>query len=80
MKGGRHANNPVVVADQRITYCQPRKKGTKVDVFSPDYVSSSSPFAVHDVTSRGANISFSKGSRHVPKNPNEVRKKGKRKK
>jgi hypothetical protein len=80
MKGGRHANNPIVVEDQRNTYCQPRKKGTKIDVFSPDYVARSSPFATHDVTSRGANISFGKGSNRLPKNPNEVRKKGKRKK
>lgn len=79
-KGGRHANNPFILPDQKVTYCQPKKRASKVDVFSPDYTALSSPFAAHDVTSRGANMAFAKGSLARPRNPNEVRRKGKRKK
>ena len=79
-KGGRHANNPITIPDQKVTYCQPKKRASKVDVFSPDYMTLSSPFVAHDVTSRGANMAFTRGSSARPRNPNEVRRKGKRKK
>lgn len=78
-KGGRHANNPFILPDQKVMYCQPKKRASKVDVFSPDYTALSSPFAAHDVTSRGANMAFAKGSLARPRNPNEVRRKGKKK-
>ena len=77
-KGGRHANNPFTLPDQKVTYCQPKKRESRLDVFSPDYFSLSSPFVAHDVTSRGANMAFAKGSLAKPRNPNEVRRKGKR--
>ena len=77
-KGGRHANNPFTVPDQKVTYCQPKKRESRLDVFSPDYTSLSSPFVAHDVTSRGANMAFAKGGLAKPRNPNEVRRKGKR--
>lgn len=53
-------------------------KKERVDVFSPEFITRSSPFAFHDVTSRGAVGGFNK--RHVDsRNPNVVKRKGKRK-
>lgn len=53
-----------------------------VDALDPNFMARSSPFAAHDVTSRGAQIYFARGGRGGRmKNPNEARKKtGKRKK
>lgn len=76
--GGRHANNPITCPDQKLTNQRVGTKKEKVDVFSPEFVTRSSPFALHDISSRGAVGGFNK--RHVDsKNPNGVKRKGKRK-
>lgn len=54
-------------------------KKDKVDVFSPEFVTRSSPFAFHDVSSRGAVGGFNKRHMDSKKNPNIVKRKGKRK-
>ena len=80
-KGGRHAINPILSADQRVTYKPPRSRATPLNALDSDYLAGSSPFAPNDVTSRGVNIAFRKKSsgvhhptssgRHV--NPNASR-------
>ena len=77
--GGRHAKNPITCPDQKLPNQRTASvKKEKVDVFSPEFIARSSPFAFHDVTSRGAVGGFNK--RHVDsRNPNAVKRKGKRK-
>ena len=85
-KGGKHADNPFLVEDQPMPHNRLSRKARQAgtDVFDPDFMTSGSPFAIKDVTSRSAqlgighfsNNSSSKGRR----NPNEVgRKRGKKK-
>ena len=82
-KGGRHHDNPILAPDQRVTYKEQRRRANKVDPLHPDYIANSSPFAMNDVTSRGANLAFARGSRGGGggrrKNPNQVKPRGKRK-
>jgi len=79
-KGGRHSDIPILAPDQRVTYKERRRRANKLDPLGPDYVTNSSPFAMNDVTSRGANLAFAKGGRGGRRrNPNQVRPKGKRK-
>jgi len=79
-KGGRHSDIPILAPDQRVTYKERRRRANKLDPLGPDYVTNSSPFAMNDVTSRGANLAFTKGGRGGRRrNPNQVRPKGKRK-
>ncbi|CAL8243191.1 unnamed protein product [Lota lota] len=78
-KGGKHANNPHLVEDQRFPQQRlSRKARQKTNVFDPDYVSGSSPFSENDTTSRAANLQISDGrgggGRHRT-NPNATRKK-----
>lgn len=61
-KGGRHAQNPILSADQRVTYKPPRSRSAPLDALNPDYMAGSSPFAQNDVTSRGVNIAFRKSA------------------
>ena len=74
--GGRHGN----------VSTNPRNKprySRKVESVNPldiDYVARESPFKYKDVHSRGANIGFKMGPRRTSKNPNEVAKKGTRRK
>lgn len=77
--GGRHANNPITCPDQKLPNQRiAGMKKEKIDVFSPEFVTRSSPFAFHDVSSRGAVAGFNK--RHMDsKNPNIVKRKGKQK-
>ena len=84
-KSGRHAHNPVLAPDQQVTYRERRRRENKVDPLSPDYVTLSSPFAVHDVTSRGARLAMGAGGQSSRggdrrRNPNVVQPKGRRKK
>ncbi|XP_046550595.1 RNA-binding protein NOB1-like [Haliotis rubra] len=56
-KGGKHANNPILVADQPFPHQRPTKKSLKsMDVFDPDFMASESPFCRNDVTSRAAQL------------------------
>ncbi|XP_046842737.1 RNA-binding protein NOB1-like [Xenia sp. Carnegie-2017] len=78
-KGGRHNNNPLLFEDQLITQRRLPKPKDKVNILDEDYVVRSSPFAVNNTTSRAFNLGF-----HVRnpnrRNPNEARKKTRRKK
>ncbi|CAH3042290.1 unnamed protein product [Pocillopora meandrina] len=83
-QGGRHSNNPVLTEDQpRGQHRLPRKKDN-MNVFDPNYIARSSPFAAKDVTSRASQLGYHlKGAQDYQnrRNPNEVRKKsGRRKK
>ncbi|XP_067651419.1 RNA-binding protein NOB1-like [Haliotis asinina] len=56
-KGGKHANNPILVADQPFPHQRPTKKSLKsMDVFDPDFMALESPFCRNDVTSRAAQL------------------------
>jgi len=81
-KGGRHSENPVLTEDQpRGQHRLPRKKDN-MNVFDPDYIARTSPFAAKDVTSRASQLGYHlKGAQYQNRrNPNEVRKKSSRKK
>ncbi|NXG16035.1 NOB1 protein, partial [Grallaria varia] len=78
-QGGKHANNPHLVEDQRFPQQRlSRKARQKTNVFDPDYVAGVSPFAEHDVHSRAANLhirdtALGAGRRRL--NPNAVARK-----
>ncbi|KAL4642107.1 RNA-binding protein NOB1-like [Arapaima gigas] len=78
-QGGKHGNNPHLVEDQKFPQQRlSRKARQKTDVFNPDYVAGSSPFAENDIYSRAANLQLRDaqcggGRRRV--NPNTARKK-----
>ena len=69
-RGGKHANNPVLVEDQPLPQ---RKAGRKAlldkratgaaGIASPDYVLRANPFAVRDVHSRAARHNYRPGVR-----------------
>ena len=84
-KGGKHGVNPVLFEDQPMAHNRVAKKArAKNDVFDPDYVIKPSPFIINDVTSRAAQLGITpqtKGAHYWDKrNPNEVRKRGTKKK
>lgn len=82
-RGGKHAENPVLCEDQPVPQNRPSKSAlAKVDMFSPDYETRSSPFAMNDVYSRAAQLGIRKANISVSKrNPNEpVRRVGKKNK
>ncbi|XP_029353336.1 RNA-binding protein NOB1 isoform X2 [Echeneis naucrates] len=78
-QGGKHANNPQLVEDQRAPQQRlSRKARQKTDVFNPDYVAGVSPFSENDIYSRAANLHIRDGHcgggvRRA--NPNAARKK-----
>ncbi|NXL85080.1 NOB1 protein, partial [Alectura lathami] len=78
-QGGKHANNPHLVEDQRFPQQRlSRKARQKTNVFDPDYVAGLSPFAENDIYSRAANLqirdaALGAGRRRL--NPNAVTKK-----
>jgi RNA-binding protein NOB1 len=78
-RGGKHANNPHLVEDQRFPQQRlSRKARQKTNVYDPDYVSGSSPFRENDITSRAANLQISDGrggGGRQRTNPNATRKK-----
>nr|KAG5712168.1 hypothetical protein BaRGS_014518 [Batillaria attramentaria] len=86
-KGGKHAKNPVLVEDQPLPQQRASKKSQKkMDIFTPEYVTGSSPFAVNDITSRAAQLGISGKHNYGAnaywnkRNPNEARKKHGRRK
>ncbi|XP_033928805.1 RNA-binding protein NOB1 [Melopsittacus undulatus] len=78
-RGGKHANNPHLVADQPFPQQRlSRKARQKTNVFDPDYIARASPFAENDIYSRAANLqirdaALGAGRRRL--NPNAVTKK-----
>ena len=82
-KGGRFSNNPLLSEDQCTN--RPRKplsQRAKLNVFDPNYVARSSPFLMNDVHSRAAKLQFQGAGYQKARrtNPNEVSRKGKRRK
>lgn len=78
-KGGKHAVNPRLVADQPEAQNRiGNRSRAKMNVFDPDYVANSSPFSLTDVTSKAAQLGIrsQKGHTHnwERRNPNVVRK------
>ncbi|XP_037553667.1 RNA-binding protein NOB1 [Nematolebias whitei] len=77
--GGKHANNPHLVEDQRFPQQRlSRKARQKTDVFDPDYTAGSSPFCENDIYSRAANLHIRDGQSGGGRrraNPNAARKK-----
>ncbi|XP_038068009.1 RNA-binding protein NOB1-like [Patiria miniata] len=83
-KGGKHADNPVLVEDQPIPHNRlSRKAQMTTDVFNTDFITGNSPFALKDTTSKSAQLgvrSFDSNAAHHRRNPNQVRPKKGRKK
>ncbi|KAG8227055.1 hypothetical protein J437_LFUL013238 [Ladona fulva] len=82
-KGGKHSNDPIICADQRVPQRHPsRLARTKTDALNPDYIAGSfSPFVMRDINSRAAMLGIHGTSvKHwLRRNPNE-NKHGRRKK
>ncbi|XP_034016217.1 RNA-binding protein NOB1 [Thalassophryne amazonica] len=78
-QGGKHANNPHLVEDQRFPQQRlSRKARQKTDVFNPDYLAGASPFCENDIYSRAANLQIRDsqcGGGRWRANPNSARKK-----
>uniref|UniRef100_A0A3P8RL23 RNA-binding protein NOB1 n=1 Tax=Amphiprion percula TaxID=161767 RepID=A0A3P8RL23_AMPPE len=78
-QGGKHANNPQLVEDQRFPQQRlSRKAHQKTDVFDPDYVAGVSPFCQNDIYSRAANLHIrdgQSGGGRRRENPNAARRK-----
>ncbi|KAM9765618.1 RNA-binding protein NOB1 isoform 1-T1 [Menidia menidia] len=76
-QGGKHANNPHLVEDQRFPQQRlSRKARQKTDVFHPDYEAGGSPFSQNDVYSRAANLHIRDGQSGAGRrreNPNAAR-------
>nr|CAG4640949.1 EOG090X07WR [Eulimnadia texana] len=77
-KGGKYANNPILVEDQR----EAQKRATKLamkktNALDPDYIAGNSPFAMNDVYSRASMLGRTGrgGNQWNRRNPNEARKK-----
>lgn len=78
-KGGKHAVNPVLVADQPL----PQQRKSKISIEEkrqlsvdkilndPDYIARQNPFALNDVNSRSSKF---RTNCRVSRNPNETRK------
>ncbi|CAI9724281.1 RNA-binding protein NOB1 [Octopus vulgaris] len=82
-QGGKHSNNPILFEDQRLPQQRATKKALqRLNVFDENYVVGQSPFRIHDLTSRAAQLGI-KGQEVKPwnrRNPNEgVRKFSKKK-
>uniref|UniRef100_A0A3Q2DLU0 NIN1 (RPN12) binding protein 1 homolog n=1 Tax=Cyprinodon variegatus TaxID=28743 RepID=A0A3Q2DLU0_CYPVA len=78
-QGGKHANNPHLVEDQRFPQQRlSRKARQKTDVFDPDYLAGTAPFCQNDIYSRAANLQIRDGQSGAGRrraNPNAARKK-----
>ncbi|XP_042879185.1 RNA-binding protein NOB1-like isoform X1 [Penaeus japonicus] len=86
-KGGKHARNPILAADQKEAKKHAsRLSYKKVNPLHVDYDTLNSPFAVRDVYSRASQLGYIAGKKNhqmywEKKNPNEGRRTtGKRKK
>ncbi|CAL4060566.1 unnamed protein product [Meganyctiphanes norvegica] len=79
-KGGKHAFNPILVADQREAQKLATKLGrSKTNPLHEDYDAGDSPFAVRDVYSRAAQMGYVGGKKQhnyywEQRNPNESKK------
>lgn len=79
-RGGKHAVNPILVADQREAQQLASKLGRKkTNPLHEDYDTGDSPFAVRDVYSRAAQLGYVGGKKQhnyhwEQRNPNEAKK------
>lgn len=76
-QGGKHANNPIIFADQPVPDQRPtRMARIKTNILDADYIPGYSPFAMRDTTSRSAMMGI-RGQQEVKywmrRNPNEVK-------
>lgn len=80
-QGGKHANNPILVADQPVPDNRPsRLARTKINAMEHDYIPGYSPFIMRDATSKSAMLGIKPkdGVKHwMKKNPNEARRRRK---
>uniref|UniRef100_A0A8C4PZ00 RNA-binding protein NOB1 n=1 Tax=Eptatretus burgeri TaxID=7764 RepID=A0A8C4PZ00_EPTBU len=76
-KGGKHAHNPILCADQRLAHEKVSRKAlARTAALEPDYDAGISPFAVHDLYSRSATLGVKRpgfGSGRQRMNPNTPR-------
>ncbi|XP_072385609.1 RNA-binding protein NOB1 [Diabrotica undecimpunctata] len=81
IKGGKHPNNPVLVADQPMPDNRPtRLARTKTNPLDDDYTAGFSPFVMRDVNSKSAQLCIRPGQEFkywMKKNPNEARRRKK---
>lgn len=79
--GGKHSNNPILSADQRLPDQKPtRLARTKNNPLGDDYIAGYSPFVMRDVNSKSAQLGIRnvKEVKHwMKKNPNEANRKRK---
>lgn len=78
-QGGKHANNPIIFADQPMPDQRPsRIARTKTNILDVDYIPGYSPFAMRDTTSKSAMLGI-RGNQDVKhwmrRNPNAKKKK-----
>ncbi|KAK3922387.1 RNA-binding protein NOB1 [Frankliniella fusca] len=78
-QGGKHANNPIIFADQPMPDQRPsRMARTKTNILDVDYIPGYSPFAMRDTTSKSAMLGI-RGTQDVKhwmrRNPNGKKKK-----
>ncbi|XP_068232747.1 RNA-binding protein NOB1-like isoform X2 [Palaemon carinicauda] len=85
-KGGQHARNPILVADQKeVRQFSSKISKKKTNPLHEDYDPDAAPFAIRDVYSRAAQLGYMADRCHnhyywEKKNPNERTKKYKKKK
>ena len=77
-KGGRHSEQPFLTEDQHFFKDRMPKGKDKVNPLDADYVSRVNPFAENDVNSRAFHLNLHVKNRQ-PRNPNENRKRGRKK-
>ncbi|CAG9836426.1 unnamed protein product [Diabrotica balteata] len=81
IKGGKHPNNPILVADQPMPDNRPtRLARTKTNPLDDDYTAGFSPFVMRDVNSKSAQLCIRPGQEFkywMKKNPNEARRRKK---
>ncbi|PSN57590.1 hypothetical protein C0J52_00534 [Blattella germanica] len=83
-QGGKHAKNPILCEDQRLPDQRPtRLAKTKTNPLDPDYIAGYSPFVMRDINSRSAMLGI-RGNMDMKslmrKEPNNAKRKGKKKK
>ncbi|XP_025833910.1 RNA-binding protein NOB1 [Agrilus planipennis] len=81
IKGGKHSNNPHLVADQPFPDQRPsRLAKTKNNPLDDDYIAGFSPFVMRDINSKSAQLKIRPNSEvkyWMRRNPNEVMKRKK---
>jgi len=75
IKGGKHPNNPILVADQPMPDNKPtRLARTKCNPLDDDYIAGFSPFVTRDINSKSAQLGIRPQAdfeQWMKKNPNE---------